>query len=213
MLQLTQISKSYGSTRVLASVDIHIHRSDMLCLSGPSGIGKSTVLTIASGLEKPDTGQVETRCSRLGVAFQMPIFLPWKSVKGNLEFVLSGADGRAAPDSREQVRFWLEKLGLDRVAGKKPEDLSGGMKKRLGLATSLVTRPELLLLDEPFSFLDREWQFRIVDALLHLNRTRGLTVFMASHELEPVRRLGAEILAVSDSPLLIRHLPGEQRCA
>ncbi len=100
---------------------------------------------------------------------------------------------------------WLGKLGLQEAARLKPRELSGGMRKRLGLAASLVTGPDLLFPDEPFAFLDDEWRLTIVEELKTLNANEGLTILMASHELEPVERMGSKIQFVDESPVIIRR--------
>ncbi len=190
MLILDNICKAYNGTPVLDRVNIRIKPGDMLCLAGKSGIGKSTLLSIAAGLEKADSGRVIQQYSSAGFAFQLPVLLPWKTTCENMAFVLSGKKRAGAEDS---IACWLEKLGLSDAADKRPDQLSGGMKKRLGLGTALVTAPDFLFLDEPFTFLDQQWQQTIAEILLDLKQTKGTTVFMASHELDPVRRMGATI--------------------
>ena len=197
MLTLDNICKAYNGTLVLDRVNIRINRGDMLCLSGRSGIGKSTILSIAANLEKADSGRVTQHYSSAGFAFQLPILLPWKTATGNMAFVLSGKQSNAA---QERIAYWLDRLGLTDAADKRPDQLSGGMKKRLGLGTALVTEPELLFLDEPFTFLDRQWQEAIAGILLDLNQTKGTTIFMASHELDPVRMMGATLCKIGDRP-------------
>ncbi len=201
MLELVNVSKAYGSKTIVASADLALEKGTVLCLSGPSGIGKSTLINIAAGLERPDSGTVKRDSDRLGFAFQTPALLPWKSALDNLKFAMSGR--RDADVSR--AVHWLGKLGLQEAAHQKPRELSGGMRKRLGLAASLVTGPELLFLDEPFAFLDDEWRRTIAGELKTLNAEEGLTILMASHELEPLERLDAEILFLNESPVSIRR--------
>jgi ABC-type nitrate/sulfonate/bicarbonate transport system ATPase subunit len=203
MLQLKGVSKIFDTKAIMASVDIRINKGGMLCLSGPSGIGKSTVLNIAAGLISPDTGEVNRASRRLGVASQNPVLLPWKSAFDNLRFILSSQKER----DESKIYTWLYKMGLKEAAHKKPHEMSGGMQKRLGLAASLVTEPELLFLDEPFTSLDHSWQQRIALELKQLNIDSGLTIFMASHELSPVKLMGAKIIRISDTPIRIRQSP------
>jgi len=180
-------------------VDICIKKGGMLCLSGPSGIGKSTVLNIAAGLISPDTGDVKRSSEQIGVAFQNPVLLPWKSALDNLRFIVSGQSDK----NESTIYTWLDKMGLTEAAHKKPHEMSGGMQKRLGLAASLITRPKLFFLDEPFTFLDHSWQQRIALELKQLNFNTGLTIFMANHELSPVKSMGAEILRIFGTPIRI----------
>ncbi len=202
MLQLKGVSKIFDKKTILASVDIRLKKGEIVCLSGPSGIGKSTILDIAAGLTFPDTGEVKRSSEQLGVAFQNPVLLPWKSALDNLRFVLSGQKNKES-----NIYTWLDKMGLTEAAHKKPHEMSGGMQKRLGLAASLVTNPDLLFLDEPFTFLDHSWQQRIALELKQLNFNSGLTILMASHELSPVKLMGAKIIRISGTPIRISQSP------
>ena len=200
MLELARVTKTYGGKTILASVDIRLEKGAVICLAGPSGIGKSTIIDIAAGLVKPDSGSVRRNSDRLGYAFQNPALLPWKSALENLEFVLSGQ----RKEWEALAMDWLDRMGLKQAASRKPRELSGGMRKRLGFAMSVVAAPELLFLDEPFAFLDDGWRKVVAEELKKRNARSGLTVLMASHELEPARRAGAEILFAAESPVRIR---------
>lgn len=201
MLVLNKIAKAYGKKPVLEGVNLTLEKGNMLCLSGPSGTGKSTLLRIAAGIEPPDGGRVDDHASQKGFAFQETVLLPWKSVAGNLRFVI-----RPGEEKEDKIKPLLAALGLSEAADLMPRQLSGGMKKRLGLAISLAVDPDLLFLDEPFASVDRGWQDRITRYLLGLNREKKLTIFMASHELGPVRAMGARILNLQGSPIRICHI-------
>lgn len=199
MLILDGISKSYHKTLVLGRVSISLSPGQILCLFGPSGIGKSTILTIASEIDKPDSGIVENSFSSIGFAFQVPILLPWKTAKENLAFVMKG---KIEKGLGEKIIYWLKTLGLESAADKRPDQLSGGMKKRLGLAAALITSPDILFLDEPFTFLDQAWQEKIAKILKELNQKKGTSILMASHELAPVHQMGGKILNIKSSPII-----------
>jgi ABC-type nitrate/sulfonate/bicarbonate transport system ATPase subunit len=201
MLVLNEIAKAYGKKPVLEGVNLNLEKGNMLCLSGPSGMGKSTLLRIAAGIEPPDGGRVEDHASQKGFAFQETVLLPWKSVAGNLRFVIGPGEKK-----ENKIKTLLAALGLAEAADLMPRQLSGGMKKLVGLAISLAVDPDLLFLDEPFAFVDRMWQDRITRYLLRLNREKKLTIFMASHELDPVRAMGARILNIQGTPIRICHI-------
>ncbi len=124
MLVLEKIYKSYGPTPVLANVNIRVTKKEMVCLSGPSGTGKSTLLRIAAGIELPDKGIVKQGSRGMGFSFQEPVLLPWKTVMKNMEFVA----GYRKKD-KASLHELLARLGLDRKPECCPSTLSGGMKK------------------------------------------------------------------------------------
>lgn len=206
MLVLNKIGKAYGKKAVLERVNLNLTKGNMLCLSGPSGIGKSTLLRIAAGMEPPDGGQVVDHASQKGFAFQETVLLPWKSVAGNLRFVIGPGEKDSGGKKEDKIKTLLAALGLSEAADLMPRQLSGGMKKLVGLAISLAVDPDLLFLDEPFASVDRGWQDRITRYLLRLNREKKLTIFMASHELGPVRAMGARILNIQGTPIRICHI-------
>ncbi|MDD9301394.1 MAG: ATP-binding cassette domain-containing protein [Desulfobacter sp.] len=164
-------------------------------------MGKSTLLHIAAGLACPDTGRVNTSATQMGFAFQTPVFLPWKSVGANMAFILSHPSSQKEP----RIKALLDRLGLLPAYNLPPSKLSGGMKKRLGLAMSLLPGPDLLFLDEPFAFLDKNWQHLVANDLSCLNQNKDLTIFMASHDLAPARAMGAQILKLPCRPIQICH--------
>jgi ABC-type nitrate/sulfonate/bicarbonate transport system ATPase subunit len=198
MLELHRISKTIEGKSVLRDVTLCLAKGEMVCLTGASGIGKTTLLEIAAGIREPDSGTCTRGSTRIGCAFQDTPLLPWRTVLENMDFILS-AHGSAAV-RRQTALTWLETLGLQDAVEKKPPQISGGMQRRLAIAASLAVAPDILLLDEPFAFLDAHWQAVVADLVRRLNRTRGVTILLVSHQFEPLRGLGAAVVEMRCAP-------------
>jgi ABC-type multidrug transport system ATPase subunit len=194
MLKLEHISKTFRGKPVVKDFSLALARGDLVCLTGPSGAGKTTILRIAAGLLAPDGGRRSIGTENIAFAFQDAPLIPWLTALQNMHFVLSPRlRGR---QREERALAWIEKLGLTAALDKKPAEMSGGMQRRLSIACGFAGEPELLFLDEPFAFLDESWQAVVVDELIRQNRQRNLTVLMVSHQPEPVRRLDARVVCL-----------------
>ena len=199
MIELVHIAKSFRGRAVLADVSLRIARGDVVCLHGPSGCGKTTLLEITAGLLKPDAGERRVGAERLGYAFQDDCLVPWLTLEENLALGLSGRFGRG--EVGERATEWLGRMGLLDAAGKKPLEISGGMKRRLTLARAMAVAPDLLLLDEPFAFQD-EPAIRLVKELVSgMNRAAGTTVLLVTHDLAQAEQLGGRIVRILETPV------------
>lgn len=181
-------------------------RSDArrLAVVGPSGSGKSLTLQLLAGLLKPDGGHIRVNGGtwfderinlpaqkrRVGLLFQDYALFPHLTVAQNIDFGL--ARGLSNPSQRpsEKARYWLEMLRLERVAGHYPQQISGGQKQRTALARALITEPELLLLDEPFSALDADLRTHTRNEVLQIQQASGIPMILITHD-----RADAEVLA------------------
>ena len=155
-LELDSLSKSYGAVSALRGVSLSVAEGELVAVVGPSGCGKSTLLRIVAGLIAPTRGEVArlgTGRFRVGVVFQDPRLLPWRTAAANVRFALEGR-GEAGPGAATRVSAVLDLVDLGSFAGRHPHELSGGMQQRVALARALVVEPDLLLLDEPFGALD-----------------------------------------------------------
>lgn len=203
------LRKQYGGGPVLAGLDLDVAASEIVALVGHSGCGKSTLLRLAAGLDAPDGGEitvggmaVRRPHPSVGLVFQEPRLFPWLSVADNVAF---GLAERRAPHTRQLVRETLEVVGLAESADALPKQLSGGMAQRVALARSLVTEPQVLLLDEPFSALDAFTRMRLQDHLLAAWTRYRPTLILVTHDLEEAVYLADRVVLLSERPARIRR--------
>ncbi|WP_223291611.1 ABC transporter ATP-binding protein [Defluviicoccus vanus] len=188
LLTLQQVDKRFATGNLaLSGINIRVNAGEFLSLIGPSGCGKSTLLRLVAGLTQATGGQLGRdpaldASGGIGYVFQEPTLLPWATVANNvwLPLRLAGLPRAAAAD---RVAETLSMVGLDSVAAARPPQLSGGMRMRVSIARALVTRPRLLLLDEPFAALDEITRMRLTDDLHHLWRRAQLTVMFVTHNV------------------------------
>lgn len=210
LLRLTGIEKTFGSgTRALAGVDLTISAGEFVSLLGPSGCGKSTLLKIIAALTVPSSGTIAwTRSSHgaagtaepaLSFVFQEPTLLPWRTAAENVRLPLLLA-GVGKQEAHERVREVLALVGLSAFADQHPRQLSGGMKMRVSIARALVTRPKILLMDEPFAALDEITRNKLNDDLLELFARQHLTVIFVTHSVYESVYLSSRIVVMSPRP-------------
>jgi NitT/TauT family transport system ATP-binding protein len=210
LLRLAGIGKTFASgTMALAGVDLTILPGEFVSLLGPSGCGKSTLLKLIAGLAAPTSGTIDwpqsiydadgTPEPALGFVFQEPTLLPWRTAAENvrLPLLLSGVSEQ---DARDRVSEALAQVGLSAFADQHPRQLSGGMKMRVSIARALVTRPKILLMDEPFAALDEITRIKLNDELLELFAGQKLTVIFVTHSVYESVYLSSRIVVISSRP-------------
>ena len=209
---LTRTFPSTGgqpATPVFENIHFGIERGEFVCIVGHSGCGKTTILNILAGLDNATSGAVimdakEVRGPSLerGVVFQGHALLPWLSTLKNVEF---GVRSRWHEWSQAQVQEhsvkYLEMVGLGQALHRKPAELSGGMKQRVGIARAFAIQPKMLLLDEPFGALDALTRGTIQDELLAIVQATHQTVFMITHDVDEAILLADKIMLMSNGPL------------
>ncbi len=198
MLLLEGVRKNFAGRPVIASASLRAAAGEVLCLKGPSGVGKSTLLEIMAGVIEPDGGGV-TRNGAVALAFQDDALIPWLDAAANVAYVLPPALPR--PEREARGALWLERFGLE--ANVYPAAMSGGMRRRLNMARAFASERPILLLDEPFAFLDEGWQQRIAD-LIGERAAQGGCIVLSSHTLDPLTNVPHRSLAVEDSPVLLQ---------
>jgi sulfonate transport system ATP-binding protein len=206
MLVLNRIGKTYpNGVRALDGVSLEVDLGEIVAIVGGSGCGKSTLLRAISGLDRPSQGNVlldgepiTEPHEKIGIIFQEPRLLPWLSVAENVGF---GLDHLPREERRARVARALERVGLSEKAGGWPRELSGGQAQRVAIARALVPRPEVLLLDEPFSALDAFTRVDLQDGLLDLWADLKPTLILVTHDVE-------EAIVLADRVIVMRPRPG-----
>ena len=203
-LVVRELRKRYGDLPVLGGIDLDIAPSEIVAVVGPSGCGKSTLLRIAAGLDTRYHGEIrvgdELVCGphpSVGLVFQEPRLFPWLTVAENVAF---GLRDRDAAHQRDRVRAALEAVDLAGFASALPKELSGGMAQRVALARSLVTEPQVLLLDEPFSALDAFTRMRLQDHLIAAWTRYRPTLVLVTHDLDEAVYLADRVLVLGERP-------------
>jgi len=204
LLRVSQLVKSFGTptaaTLVLDGIDLCLRPNQVCALVGPSGCGKSTLLNVISGLEEPTTGSVEKTVSlRIGYMMQDALLLPWRTLIQNASLGAEIQNGETH-HSCDDLHELFEKVGLKGFENHYPSTASGGMKQRVALVRTLVTRPECALLDEPFSSLDFDVKIRVQRILLDFLRQRRMSALLVTHDIEDAIALSDEIVVLSNRP-------------
>ncbi|MFC5066859.1 ABC transporter ATP-binding protein [Flaviflagellibacter deserti] len=202
LLRLSSLSKRFpNGVSALDDFDLSIEREDVVTLIGPSGCGKSTVLRLIAGLDEPSSGHVAWSGARpeIGFVFQEPTLMPWASAFANVWLPLR-LRGVSRAHARERIEQALELVGLEDFAEARPDQLSGGMKMRVSLARALVSKPEVLLLDEPFAALDEMTRFRLNDELLAIRERLRCTIVFVTHSVFEAVYLSNRIVVMSTRP-------------
>ena len=190
-----------GRGRALGPLSLTIEAGEIVALVGPSGCGKSTALRLLAGLEPATRGQVHRAVGRgeTSVVFQAPTLAPWMSAAANVALPLELA-GTPRPEARARAAEALARVGLAGIGESRPAQLSGGMAMRASLARALVTRPRLLMLDEPFAALDEITRRTLADDVLHLwSETRPAIVFV-THNVEEAAYMASRIVVLTRGP-------------
>jgi len=207
VIALTDVTKTFESGyTALRGVELAIAPQRFVALVGPSGCGKSTALSLVAGLDRASSGTVAVRgrpvdgiTPGVGFLFQRDALLPWKSVHDNVMLPLELRRIGAAA-ARERTAEWIARVGLRGFETAFPYQLSGGMRKRVGLAQTLVYDPEILLMDEPFSALDVQTRNLMEGELLGLWQGSGKTVIFVTHDLEEAIALADEVVVMTAGP-------------
>ena len=210
MLTIDHVSRRFANrVEALRDVSLNITAGDFVALLGPSGCGKSTLLRLIAGLDAPDSGQLIWRDGppapgALGYVFQDATLLPWATAAENV-FLPLRLRGIGWPEAAPRVAAALAQVGLDGFANARPHQLSGGMRMRVSIARALVSRPSVLLMDEPFAALDEFTRHKLQEDLLVLWRELACTIVFVTHSLYEAGFLARRILLMSPRPGRIVH--------
>ena len=200
------LTPSGGVYTALRDLNLSVQPGEFCAVVGPTGCGKSTTLALISGLEPPSEGDVQVFgravqgiTDGIGYVFQSDAVFPWKTV---LENVAAGPRYRGASnsDARTRARDWISRVGLTGFEDRYPYQLSGGMRKRVALAQSLINGPRILLMDEPFSALDVQTRSLMEDELLGLWSASSASVVFVTHDLEEAISLSDRVFVITAGP-------------
>jgi NitT/TauT family transport system ATP-binding protein len=214
LVRLEGVTKIFGNgTVALAGLDLMIGRHEFVSLLGPSGCGKSTALRLIAGLARPTHGRIRgpegAARGAVGFVFQEPTLMPWATVFDNVWLPLR-LQGLGRRQAEGRVAEALAMVGLAEFARAYPRELSGGMKMRVSIARALVTRPSLLLMDEPFAALDEITRLKLNDELLALWRAQSWTVVFVTHSVYESVYLSTRIVVMAPRPgRVVADLPIE----
>lgn len=211
MIEFRNVVKRFGEAAVLDGLTFDVEKGEILAVVGPSGTGKSVTLKHIVGLLEPDAGEVTVATDRIGYLFQSGALLAWKTVWENVALPLVETTRLKAGEIDRRVAAALAAVGLADDAAKYPAEISGGMQKRAGLARAIVCEAEVILYDEPTSGLDPVTSAQITRLIRDVNRTRGVTSVVVTHDLGSAFRIASRILLVKDGRAVICLTPDEFR--
>ncbi|WP_409346847.1 ABC transporter ATP-binding protein [Paenibacillus sp. MBLB4367] len=199
-----------GASLAIENITFAVDAGEFVSLVGPSGCGKTTILSLIAGLLQPTVGRIEVNGSavarpstKVGYMLQQDYLFPWRSIWQNVLIGLE-LNGRLTDEKRRYAEHLLGEMGLLEVRDRFPAQLSGGMRQRVALVRTLVTEPDILLLDEPFSALDYQTKLQLEDLVAATLRTHRKTALLVTHDI-------AEAIAMSDRVIVLDRNPGRIR--
>jgi phospholipid/cholesterol/gamma-HCH transport system ATP-binding protein len=223
-IRFDRVTKSFGPLRVLDDISFEVQRGEAFCILGRSGTGKSVTIKQLVGLLRPDQGRILvegeeiTRLNaaelarvrkRMGFLFQYSALFDSISVGENVAFPLRRHTRLGDDEIRSRVERMLKRVGLGHVYDKMPSEISGGMRKRAGLARALALEPPILLADEPSSGLDPVTSREIDELFLELKHTEKTTMVIVTHNIPSARRIGDDLALLHQGRILERGAPAE----
>lgn len=202
-----------GMKQVLSEITLHVDAGEFVCIVGPSGTGKTTLIRCISGLARPTAGAVLLDGERVSEP-PAPLALvsqdysrslmPWLRVEDNIRLPLRGK-GLTRDEVRERIDTALAAVGLAQAARSYPWQLSGGMQQRVSIARALAYRPEVLIMDEPFASVDAQTRAELEDLILKLQHTTGITVLLVTHDIDESVYLADRVVVLGGSPASVRR--------
>lgn len=210
-VDIHEVTRTFRRKRLeiqaLSETSVSLREGEFVSLIGPSGCGKSTLLKLIAGLDQPTSGEIRvggrpvtSPLRTASVAFQKPTLLSWRNVLDNILLPIEIRDGRPRAQDKAYAKELIEMMGLQDFAAHYPRELSGGMEQRAAIARSLVTRPELLLMDEPFGALDEFTREDLNEELLKLWQAEPKTVVFVTHSISEAVFLSDRIVVMSARP-------------
>lgn len=201
-LRLDNVTRHFGSVKVLEPLTLEIERGEFVAVVGPSGCGKTTLLNLLSGFDQPSTGKVRVS-GRTRMVYQHDGLFPWLTVAENISLGLRQL--RDQSERERQLKELIELIALPGFERHYPHQLSGGMRQRVEIARALAGETDILLLDEPFSALDYLTRLRMRRELAQMLRERPRTVVLVTHDIEEAAQLADRVIVLSERPARLRR--------
>lgn len=209
-VEVKNLTKKFGDLLVLDDISFNVNKGEFLCIVGPTGCGKTTFLNSLTKLYDLTAGEilvngesVDPKKHNISYIFQEYSAMPWLSVEDNIRF---GLDIKGVPkqEAQENVEEMLDIVGLTKFRKQYPHQLSASMLQRVSIARAFATKPELLLMDEPYGQLDIELRFKLEDELIKLWERLGTTVLFITHNIEEAVYLGQNIMVLTNKPTKVK---------
>ncbi|VVB55559.1 Trehalose/maltose import ATP-binding protein MalK [uncultured archaeon] len=211
-LVLSSVSKKFNNFQALLDVNFEVEDGEFVCLLGPSGCGKTTVLRLVAGLVAPDDGIISLDGKKIngvnkecGFVFQEYALFPWRTVKENIEFGPQ-VKGMTKTECESISKHYIDLVGLSGFENHYPNELSGGMKQRVGIARAYANNPKLLLMDEPFGALDAQTRNLMQGELLRIWETEHISVLFVTHSVDEAVYLGDRVVVMSARPGKVKDI-------
>lgn len=219
LIEMKNVFKQYGNgTVAIRDMSLTVEKGQFVSFLGPSGCGKSTALRMVAGLASVSAGSITVNghapgesnsAADIGFVFQEPTLMPWATVYENVYLPLR-LTGVSRAEARPRIEEALAQVGLSRFAQSYPRELSGGMKMRASIARAIVTRPRLLLMDEPFAALDEMTRFKLNNDVLRLWQEQGLTIIFVTHSVYESVYMSNRVVVMAARPgRVVADLPIE----
>ena len=214
LLRAADLGHAYGPRQVLTDLNFEVSRGELMCIVGPSGVGKTTLLECLTGLRKPSDGQVIFKGKPidgpprgLAIVFQdySRSLMPWLSVLENVTLPLRSA-GMAKAEREAQALEALAEVGLAESAASYPWQLSGGMQQRVAIARALAYRPDVIVMDEPFASVDAQTRADLEDLLLRVRDHLGVSILLVTHDIDEAVYLSDRVLALGGKPASVKQI-------
>ena len=221
MLEVENVTKAFNGFLVLEKICLKVKEGEFVCIVGPTGCGKTTLLRIIAGLEKAEEGDIyvdgklmNEPSSEKGLVFQEFALFPWRTVKKNVEFGLEYSYRKKRRINRKMPQAAREKLSKEYISlvglagweDRYPHELSGGMKQRVAIARALVNNPRILLMDEPFASVDAQTRNILQDELLRIWRETRKTIVFVTHSIDEAVYLGDRVIVLTSPPAKIKSV-------
>jgi NitT/TauT family transport system ATP-binding protein len=204
MIELKGITKNFSNLIIYSRFDLLVKKGKLTTIIGPSGFGKTTLLNMVAGIVKPDGGYVMyPRDEELSYLLQENVMLPWRTLLQNIKLVLEVKQSRNKTND-QLIAGYLNRFGLQGFENYYPDALSGGMKQKAAIVRSLITKPDILLLDEPFSNLDFDVKLAIQRELMEYQKKTNATILMVTHDIEDAIALSDEVIVLQGKPAKIK---------